>query len=649
MQHGTLTPEREHFAYQPALDGLRALAVVAVLCYHHGASFAPGGFLGVDAFFVLSGFLITSLLALEFGRRGRISVPSFYLRRVRRLFPALLLLLFGVSAYAAFIAAPSELPSIRLDGIATLFYVENWRLVFSSQSYFEQFSAPSPLRHAWSLAIEEQWYLIWPIVFLGLLRVARGRVARVLPVIIGLAVASAALMIALYDPSKDPSRAYYGTDARAQALLVGSALALLLLRRPPLAKRWTRIALEIGGLSGIVIGVWLVTNTADTSSTLYRGGLLGAAVAFAFVIAAAVQPGSAVVGRVLALKPLVWLGLVSYGIYLFHWPVFLWLTPTRTGLGGNALFALRGAVTLAIAIVSYVLIEMPVRRGNLGMPQVRILAPTVAVLAIVAIVATTTSSTTTTDRADALQRDQPRDGSNPLEPARSDEVRVFLAGDSQAFKLGDTDHQLPFGLYQDSRTMLGCGIVGGENVVRGRVVPTSPTCHLWPDIYREGVEGMRPDVSVLFVGGWEVLDRQLADRRLEVFTDEYRAYLLDQLEVARGVLTPRGEPLVILGPACYDRPVFSENDVAAIQNDPARLDWVKGVFREFAAMNPTTVTYVDLEPLLCPGGEPRDTIAGTLVRDDGMHFTADGAKLVWEWLEPELRAVAEAHPVTPDR
>jgi peptidoglycan/LPS O-acetylase OafA/YrhL len=644
MQHDTSTAEGEHFAYQPALDGLRALAVAAVLCYHHGASFAPGGFLGVDAFFVLSGFLITSLLALEFRRRGGISVPSFYLRRVRRLFPALLLLLFGVSAYAAFIAAPSELPSIRLDGIATLFYVENWRLVFSSQSYFEQFSAPSPLRHAWSLAIEEQWYLVWPIVFLGLLRVARGRVSRVLPVIVGLALASAALMFALYDPSEDPSRVYYGTDTRAQALLIGSALGLLLLRRPPLTERWTRITLEIAGLGGIAVGVWLVAGTGDTSSMLYRGGLLGAAVAFAFVIAAAVQPGSAVVGRVLALKPLVWLGLVSYGVYLFHWPVFLWLTPTRTGIGGNALLALRCGVTLAIAIASYVLVEMPVRRGRLGLPQLRVVIPAVAVLAIVVMVATT-SSTTGTDRAAALPRGDPSDSTAPVE---SEALRVFLAGDSQAYRLGFTDHELPFGINQDSRTVLGCGVVGGENVVRGRVVPTSPTCHLWPDVYREGIEGMRPDVSVLFVGGWEVLDRQFPDRRLEVFTDEYRAYLLEQLEVARVVLTPRGEPLVVLGPACYDRPVVSENDVAGVQNDPARLDWVKGVFREFAAMNPATVTYVDLGPLLCPGGVPRDTIDGTVVRDDGMHFTFDGAKLVWEWLAPELRAVVAAHAVTPN-
>jgi len=160
--------------YQPALDGLRAFAVAAVIAYHFGAGWAPGGFLGVDAFFVLSGFLITSLLLTEWGRNGRISLPGFWARRARRLLPALLVVLGAIALYAAVLAPASQLDTLRGDGISSLFYFANWHFVLSGQSYFDLFSLPSPMRHLWSLAIEEQFYLVWPLVVLACLRVGRG-------------------------------------------------------------------------------------------------------------------------------------------------------------------------------------------------------------------------------------------------------------------------------------------------------------------------------------------------------------------------------------------------------------------------------------------------------------------------------------------
>ena len=217
--------------HQPALDGLRGVAVVAVLLYHGGVSAAGGGFLGVDVFFALSGFLITSLLLAERASTGRIDLKAFWGRRARRLLPALLVVLVFVAVYAAVFARPGELDRIRQDGLSTLLYLANWRMIFGGQSYFESFEAPSPLRHTWSLGIEEQWYLVWPLVVALVLAWWRGAGRRALGVMCAvLAAASAVAMAVLASGADDPSRAYYGTDARAQGLLLGALLAVVPLR-----------------------------------------------------------------------------------------------------------------------------------------------------------------------------------------------------------------------------------------------------------------------------------------------------------------------------------------------------------------------------------------------------------------------------------
>src|SRR2546429_6663696 len=224
--------ENKRFTYQPALDGLRAFAVLSVFAYHLDAGWARGGFLGVDTFFVLSGFLITSLLVGEWARHGGISFAGFWARRARRLLPALLLVLLAVAAFAVLEAPADQLDGLRGDGLATLFYGANWRFIASGQSYFNLFTEASPLRHMWSLAIEEQFYLVWPLITFVCLRLARGR-HWLLGLVCGAgAGASVATMAVLYDPS-DPSRAYYGTDSRAHLLLIGAGLALILARWAP--------------------------------------------------------------------------------------------------------------------------------------------------------------------------------------------------------------------------------------------------------------------------------------------------------------------------------------------------------------------------------------------------------------------------------
>jgi peptidoglycan/LPS O-acetylase OafA/YrhL len=201
--------------YMPALDGLRAVAVAGVLLYHGDVTWARGGYLGVDAFFVLSGFLITTLLLAEWRTNGAIDLVDFWRRRARRLLPALFLVLGAVALFAATWAPTDTLERLRGDAFATLGYVANWRFIWSSDSYFAQFSSPSPLQHVWSLAIEEQFYLVWPPAFLVLLRVTGGSRRAVLGITAGLAAGSALLMAVLFTPGADPSRVYYGTDTRA--------------------------------------------------------------------------------------------------------------------------------------------------------------------------------------------------------------------------------------------------------------------------------------------------------------------------------------------------------------------------------------------------------------------------------------------------
>jgi peptidoglycan/LPS O-acetylase OafA/YrhL len=281
-----------------ALDGARGLAVAGVLLFHGGHLI--GGYLGVDFFFTLSGFLITSLLLAESGRTGSVGLGGFWSRRARRLLPALAVLMVAVALYCFAFASTDQLYAIRSDAFATLGYVANWRQVFSHRDYFALFSAPSPLDHTWSLAIEEQFYVIWPLVFVGLLAWRQRAAARaVLVTSLVLAGVSSVLMIALYDPA-NVSRSYFGTDTRAAAILFGAALAAWLAIHGPTRDRRRRVALEIVGI-GSAIGLAVAWTRLDgQSSTPYHGGFLLCGLAATAVIAAAVHPEPGPVSRVLA-------------------------------------------------------------------------------------------------------------------------------------------------------------------------------------------------------------------------------------------------------------------------------------------------------------------------------------------------------------
>ena len=349
----------------PGLDGVRALAVLAVVGFHEGASELSGGFLGVDVFFVLSGFLITDLLATQYDRLGgRLDLKDFWSRRARRLLPALALMLIVVTA-AATVIEPGQSASLRLALLAAVTYTSNWYQILHHVSYFASlglFTAPPPLDHLWSLAIEEQFYLIWPLILWVLILRLNGRRARITATLI-LAAVSALAMALEYSPG-DPSLVYYGTDTHASALLIGAALALAF----PLATVMSLPAsqvrrLDAAGVVGLVLLAWAAGHFSGNDRAVYPAGLILAAVGAAGLVAAAA--GTGVIAAMTSLPPLRWVGIRSYGIYLWHWPVIA-LAGAITGPGPTSawLWLIEAAVTIGLACASWRFVETPILRDG---------------------------------------------------------------------------------------------------------------------------------------------------------------------------------------------------------------------------------------------------------------------------------------------
>ena len=360
-----MTGQGSALAYRPGLDGIRAVAVAAVVLFHGRVAGVPGGFLGVDLFFVLSGFLITSLLLEEHARTGGIDLVRFWLGRARRLLPAALLVI-AVSLVAVALLSSADLPSLRGDALASALYVNNWHQLLAERSYFAAFGRPSLLQHFWSLAVEEQFYLLWPLLLLVALRWLRP--ARAALLALAGALASGLLMALLHDPADDPTRVYYGTDTRATPLLIGVALAFAWPAMRPGVREvrgGARLDLDAIGLAGLALVLWGVLDWGERDPFVYPGGLALAAVGAALLIASAAHPSSRV-GRALGWAPLVWIGARSYGIYLWHWPVMAMTRPRLdVDLSLWLLVPLQVVATLALAALSYRFVEMPIRRGAL--------------------------------------------------------------------------------------------------------------------------------------------------------------------------------------------------------------------------------------------------------------------------------------------
>ncbi len=371
-----------------ALDGLRGLAVIAVLFFHAGK--LQGGFLGVDLFFALSGFLITSLILAEVDATGRVDVVAFWGRRFRRLLPAVLLLLVAVTVITAIVATVPERAATLRDGPWAQAYIANWHAIADHRDYWASFELPRMFGHLWSLAIEEQFYLLWPLVVALIARRSRHAHRTVIAVCLVASAASLWLMVALFNPA-DPTRVYVGTDTRASSLLLGALFAAAPLRSAAtrltsrLAAGFTAVASTIA----VVIGLFWFLVDGPSSPWLFRGGLFAHSLLSALLVAGCAARPDAAVSRWIGWAPLRVTGVLSYSLYLWHWPVYALLSPQRTGMSGWSLLALRFAVSFAAAAISKVVVEDPVRfratwaRGRKGLATLTAVSAGVAALWIV--------------------------------------------------------------------------------------------------------------------------------------------------------------------------------------------------------------------------------------------------------------------------
>ncbi|MFC7361456.1 acyltransferase family protein [Nocardioides astragali] len=679
----------------PALDGIRAVAVTAVLGFHGGLPWASGGFLGVDAFFVLSGYLITALLLAEWTRSGRrIDLAAFWGRRARRLLPALLLMVTAVAIGARALLPPQEVRLLRGDGLAALFYVANWRMSSRGGDYFAQTSAPSPLQHTWSLGIEEQFYLLWPLVLCAVLcrgrrrptskRAQAGGRAHLwwLLVVCGTgALASTAALAAAYSPD-DPGRAYYGTDTRGSGLLIGAALAVLLALRSErraepggltaasatprmVTAGWRRVGL--GGAAAVAAAgtVWASTRLSGTDDVLYHGGMALFALAVAAVIAHVVLVPSGWSARLLSVPPLPALGRISYGVYLWHWPVFIAANADRTGLSGLPLFTVRCLLTVAIASMSYVLVERPIQlRVRLRRPAFAATATGLAVAAgAVVLVATTAppalpaqpaevSVVDAVDRfleGDGVADDRGRSPSTkrtgprqspatpPLHHRRPGQpVVVDVFGDSVAWTLVNylPDHPE---LDVRDRTLMGCGVSRTAPFrYFGRDYPgLMPTCRSWPRIWQAAVARDDPDVAFILVGRWETMDRVLDGRWTHIGDPEFDAHLRAELELAIRVAGARGAH-VLLATEPYNRRGEQLDGSLYPEDEPERVTAWNDLLRGVASRHPN-VTVIELGRRVSPEGRFTWTAGGYQVRSDGLHLTPSGVQgWIAPWLLPQL-------------
>jgi peptidoglycan/LPS O-acetylase OafA/YrhL len=395
----------------PGIDGLRAIAVLAVFFYHVGAGWLPGGFLGVDVFFVISGYLITSLLLSEYRTRGgHIQVVQFWLRRARRLLPAVVVMI-AVTLIVAALLVPDRIDSLRGDALASLLYVNNWHLVFTDQSYFASFE-PSLFRHLWSLSVEEQFYLLWPLLFAAGITLF-GRKRLLWGVLAGV-VASTLLMIILFDPNGGTDRIFYGSDTRAVGLLIGVALAIVwhpneIRTRPagPLAG-WM---LDAVGIVALLLIFRDFFGLHDFDSGLYQGGFLLLAVFTGLLVAALAHP-SAALGRAVGCAPLVWLGLRSYSFYLWHWPILMLTRPNiDVPLSGPVLVILQLGATLLIADLSYRYVEQVFRQRRDSPTAPRWLGigrPALAAGVLLAVIVVGWSGIVSTDGSPSAEAHQAR-------------------------------------------------------------------------------------------------------------------------------------------------------------------------------------------------------------------------------------------------
>jgi peptidoglycan/LPS O-acetylase OafA/YrhL len=676
------------FGFIPALDGLRALAVLGVMMYHGGVPVLGGAFLTIDVFFVLSGFLITSLLIGEWRKKLTIQLGKFWARRARRLLPALFVMLIGVAIYAKVFAPSGEFANLRLDSLSALFYVANWHFIFAGTNYFNLTAHQSPLQHMWSLSIEEQFYIAWPPVVLAMLYVGNKLRAsrRLWPLfvtaVVG-AIGSAVDMGLLYHGPASVMRVYEGTDTRSQDLLVGAALAVGMamwaqhrrtlpegedprgglegspapihrreLRRRRIAgvtpiaaweitdSRW-RTALGVVGWVTIAAFAYLWSHLSEPTAFLYRGGFFVVAVGVAIVIFTAVTNQLGSVSRALGNSVLQYVGKISYGAYLWHFPLFAMLSASNLHLIGYPLLVIRVGVTLLVATISFNLVEEPIRRGRMrSLTEWRAwLMTSGAVLGVVAATVVATLPSAADAAPTSITRPQGAQYSGPP-------VRLAIFGDSVASRLASAmslnNLQQSYDVNLDNGALIGCGVVRSTQYISHGVADpmdapcnsTSPVSQQWPAEWAGDLRRFQPNVVAVLVGRWEISDRLIDGRWMHIGEPTFDAVLKQSLERAVAVGTSTGASMMLMTAPCFDSGEQA-NGRSWPEDSATRLTEYNTILRQVAAEHPATVEVDDFGAQLCPGGRFVLSLDGIQIRDaDGIHIVPTAA--AGQWLDARL-------------
>lgn len=656
------SPSRAGGRYLSSIDGFRGLGVLVVLLYHAGWSVLTGSFLAIDMFFAISGYLITSLLLRQVDRWGTVPLLAFWCGRARRLLPAMTGVVILAATYAKFFADPTTLGRFRVDMVSALTFWSNWHFIDDKQSYFEGGSTVSPLLHTWSLSIEEQFYVVWPLLLLGWLTWRRGRLRGLPTVLVVLAGSSAVWMAMRYHPSGDPSSVYYNTFSRAQALLVGCALAVLLeqqARRGRRRRRQTMVLLGIpmrsslwSTVAGVAGLVWLfgVPLLVDAQTEwIFRGGFLLSGLAAVGLCWHLATCRDSRLSRALSWWPLAAVGKRIYGLYIWHWPLFLILDSQRTHLSGLALVVVRMVVVFVVAFAFDWLVERPIRHGALRrlMPHGGVVATVVAL----ALGLTSAFVSTASAKDPIFGTALPGSITTVTGPMRAGQDRVNIFGDSVAFTLWKyypANNASSFSV--GSSTQLGCGVAIPQQLQVEKFQTTPATqCAGWQRRWSALVKETKPRLSIIVSGSAELFDRRVDGKVLRVGTAAWRAALLKAYGQAAAVAGQDGRyPVTIANIPCYDRkgasglgalPGVDPNEdaaAAATQNEVWRQDAVNGVLAEVARTHPRT-SVLDMRSYLCPTGKYQPQVDGVTMRPDGVHFAKSGAAQWWTHFAPELR------------
>jgi peptidoglycan/LPS O-acetylase OafA/YrhL len=647
----------ERFEHRPSLDALRGLAVLVVVAFHAELGIVSGGYLGVSTFFTLSGFLIATLVLLEHDRHGRFAVGAFWRRRFRRLLPIAVVTVGLVVVLVAWLGTASAKSDVGGDAVASLAYVANWHLLWDGTSYADVFATPNPLVHLWSLAVEEQFYVVFPVVVTALVALGRRQGSdvahRSLRVRLGVlaaatVVASAALPI-VFDHGVD--RTYYGTDTRAGELAIGVLLAVVLYpgavgatdaRRPSMGHRWWLAATSTVAFLLMALA-W--TTVADDSLAWRRGGFVLYALGSAALVAAAVHEVGPV-GRLGSVGPLRRLGVISYAVYLFHWPV-LWVLGRQTDWPPLTRFVVALAVSVLLAEISYRLLEAPIRHtGRVrGAPAL----PIVAFVAVVALVGglavTRRAPPPVVDLAAAEEALGSLTPDPTVRPGGGGELpRVAFFGDSTALMAAiatSDDQRPPDGDVQvvGGWVEMGCGLLPTVALeVHDPWWDTSPghvaTCAGWAEAWSGAIEVADPDLSVVMSGRWEAVEIEVPDAagRHRLGVPLVDAYARDLLARAVDIVSERGGRAVLVTSPDL-RPEWDANPPCHCDREVHR--WNE-LLREVAAADPERAAVVDLAGWL----GSLDLAEQKRLRPDGIHFSAaSGAEVSRRWLVPQLLAL----------